>query len=32
VSALSAEGFLDDEGRLVDPVLAEWLRRFLPRP
>ena len=32
VAALSAEGFLDDAGRLVDPVLAEWLRRFLPRP
>jgi uncharacterized protein len=32
VAALSAEGFLDDDGRLVDPVLAEWLRRFLPHP
>ena len=31
-AALAAEGFLDADGRMVDPVLAEWLRRFLPRP
>jgi uncharacterized protein len=32
VSALTAEGFLDADGRLIDPLLAEWIRRLLPRP
>ncbi len=32
LKTLTSEGFLDADGRIVDPLLAEWIRQLLPRP